>query len=136
MGITIRKDGGKGSDKIFVFDNLKHKGRENHILLSNGCSLVGRAAIKKFQMYEILKSYPIALPTGSIKHEVIGEIWNIGHAQLLDTLDRIKSPMQRDIFEIEYRKKYYDVWIYFMPEFQFNQDAPGVRISKTGKWII
>lgn len=136
MGISIRNDNGQSSDKIFVYDHLKHKGRENHSLLSAGCTLVGRASIKKFQMYEILNSYPIIMPVSSPKIEVIGEIWNIGHAKLLETLDGFKSPMHRNIFEIEFKKKKYFVWTYFMPEFNFNQDAPGVRPSKTGKWII
>lgn len=136
MGIKIYNQRGLSSDLLFVYDDLKYKGKQNHILASMGCRFIKKAVLYKFEMYNILNSYPIILPIGDSKYFIVGEIWSIGHAKIFDALDNIKSPMIRDIFEVESGKVFFSCWIYFMPRTSFNEDALGVKRNKEGKWKV
>ena len=135
MGIKIFGPEGTGADNIFVYCDLKHKGKLNHILLSTGCRFLKKGVLSGYEMYNILNSYPIIISSRSF-HEVQGEIWSIGHAKIFDSLDSIKSPMARKIYEIKSGKEKLMCWMYFMPEMAFNPDASGVRLNKEGKWKV
>lgn len=121
---------------LFVYCDLKHKGKQNQVLLSAGCRLIGRAKMNCFVMYDILNSYPMIIPSNNENNAIVGELWHIGHAKLLDTLDRIKSPMSRDLFQATNGKKLFSAWAYYMPEMQFNDSASGVKKNKDGKWKV
>lgn len=135
MGIEMHVPRGPSSDKLFVYCDLKHKGKLNHILISAGCRLIGRAKLLKFAMYNVLNSYPTIVPSRG-DDEVIGEVWSIGHAKLFDSLDNIKSPMSRYAFEVQTGKTKMFAWTYYMPDANFNPDASGVKRNKDGKWKV
>lgn len=135
MGIKIFGQNGISSDHIFVYCDLKHKGKLNHILVASGCTFSKKGTLKGFQMFNVLNSYPVIV--NSRGNPIIqGEIWAIGHPKLFDSLDNIKSPMARNIFEIESGKQKIPCWVYFTPDIAFNQDASGVRFNKEGKWKV
>jgi len=121
-------------DKIFVYCDLKHRGKLNHILVSSGCRLVKKANIERFAMYNILNSYPIITPSGKTSDSIVGEIWALGHPKILDSLDNIKSPMTRYVFEVGKDKT--QCWVYYMPDSAFNDSASGVMKNKDGKWKV
>ena len=135
MGIKVFGPNGNSTDKIFVYCDLKHKGKLNHILLSCGCRFLKKGTLSKFEMYNVLNSYPVIIPTRGMP-QVLGEIWEIGHAKLFDALDNIKSPMARNVFEIQAGKEKINCWVYFTPDVAFNPDASGVRLNKEGKWKV
>lgn len=136
MKIDIQRPDGIKSNHFFVYCDLKNRGKQNHLLLSNGCRLIGGGILYCFQMYDVLRSYPVIIPTYSLKNSVLGEVWSIGHPKLLDSLDPIKSPMGRNIFEVDVKKRKEWCWTYYMPASAFNEDAPGVKKNKEGKWKV
>lgn len=123
------------ANRIFVYCDLKHTGKQNNILISNGSQLLGRAKVENFALYNILNSYPMAVPMKNAV-KLIGEVWTLTHPKLIENLDNIKSPMERAIIDVNVGKSTEKCWIYYMPDSKFNSDAIGVRKIKEGKWKV
>ncbi len=79
--------------KLFVYGTLKKGFNLNHYL--SGEDYLGAAEVQGFDLFDVGGSYPAMTKSQNAQSVVMGEVYEVADAQLIQVLDLVESAYKR-----------------------------------------